>query len=126
MDFPLEQVDQAIDHVIATAACTGALTNYTQVLSAAGLPPTATELIPAFMTAFHHRCARRGLPPLDALVVHAAGLRRDFPDAGYFHVNAQPDPVVATTLIGDKRDATTFWLHQIQTCRLWASRTSRT
>ncbi|MFC7613468.1 hypothetical protein ACFQV2_07470 [Actinokineospora soli] len=77
------------------------------------------------MAAFHARCAERDLPPLDALVVHAAGPRRDFPEPGYFRTNGHPDPVLETTPMADRRDATVFWLHQIQTCRLWASRTSR-
>jgi hypothetical protein len=122
--FDLDQVDRAIDHVAATAlAHPGGLTNYTQVLSAAGMPAGAA--VADFMLAFHQRCAHRGLPPLDSLVVHAAGPRRDFPDHGYFAVNSLADPVSRATPIADKRDATTFWLHQIQTCRLWTSRSGR-
>ena len=117
-------MDRAIDHVVATAlAHPGAMTNYTQVLSAAGLP--AGSAVADFMLAFHRRCAHRGLPPLDSLVVHAAGPRRDFPDPGYFAANSQADPVPPATPIADKRDATTFWLHQIQTCRLWTARATR-
>ncbi|GGS42575.1 MULTISPECIES: hypothetical protein [Actinokineospora] len=122
MHFTREHVDQAIDHVIQT---NGALTNYSQLFSAAGLPSADPQVIDEFMTQFHQRCAERGLPPLDALVVHAAGPRRDFPDAAYFRLNNQPDPLIVTATIADKRDATTFWLHQIQTCKLWSTRTSR-
>ncbi|MGW5053502.1 hypothetical protein [Actinokineospora sp. NPDC004072] len=122
MHFDLDHVDLAIDHVVSTR---GALTNYPQLVSAAGLPAAGSEAIAEFLTRFHQRCAQRGLPPLDALVVHAAGPRRDFPDAAYFRLNGQPDPVDPATPIADKRDATTFWLHQIQTCQLWAARTGR-
>jgi hypothetical protein len=36
------------------------------------------------------RCMARGLPPLDALVVHVTGQREGRPGAGYVRVNGHP------------------------------------
>jgi hypothetical protein len=82
--FTQEQVDAAIDFVIADRAVDRAQTvRYTAVFDAAGLPHPQdlhlggdSDVVTAFMKAFHDRCIERGLPPLDALVVHVAGTGR--------------------------------------------------
>jgi hypothetical protein len=77
----------------------GITRSYSLVFDAAGMRPPQDpyfggdgHLVTAFMKRFHDRCIERGLPPLDALVVHVAGSRRDRPGAGYFQVNGFADP----------------------------------
>src|SRR6266496_1548012 len=98
--FTLEQVDDAIEHVIDNGACNnGSLIHYSLVFAAARLAAPQelhqggdSHTVSTFMEAFHHRCAAQNLPPLDALVVHVAGSRKGQPGSGYFRINNLPDP----------------------------------
>jgi hypothetical protein len=97
--FGRDDVERAIDHVIKHGAENNAAKiYYTLVFGEAGLAAPQhlhnggdSHLVTEFMEAFHRRCAERGLPPLDSLVVHVAGPRRGLPGAGYFRINNQPD-----------------------------------
>jgi hypothetical protein len=98
--FHTSQVDDAIEHVIRHGAINRAtLIRYTAVFEAAGLPQPRdlhaggeSDHVTMFMKVFHERCAERGLPPLDSIVVHVAGARSGQPGVGYFTVNNQRDP----------------------------------
>jgi hypothetical protein len=89
-DLTDDQVDAAIDCVIENGAVDrGVTVNYTRVFGAAGLPPPQdlhlggdSQLVTHLMERFHYRCRDRGLPPLDALVVHVAGPREGKPGGG--------------------------------------------
>jgi hypothetical protein len=98
--FTDDQVDRAIDFVISGPAIDRARTvRYTAVFEAAGLAAPQdlqrggdSDTVTAFMKRFHDRCVERGLPPLDALVVHVAGAREGRPGGGCFRVNGHVDP----------------------------------
>lgn len=98
--FSDDQVDAAVDFEIENRAIDRARTiRYTAVFEAAGLQPPQelhlggdSDLVTAFMKAFHDRCVARRLPPLDSLVVHVAGGREGRPGSGYFRVNGYVDP----------------------------------
>ncbi len=99
-DVTDEQVDAATDYVIDNGAIDrGQTISYTRVFAAAGLPAPQdlhqggeSQLVTRLMERFHYRCRERGLPPLDALVVHVAGTRQGKPGSGYFRVNGHRDP----------------------------------
>ncbi|MGB3441770.1 MAG: hypothetical protein WBA97_23750 [Actinophytocola sp.] len=101
IEFTTDHVDRAIDHVVDNGACNnGSTIHYSLVFAAAGLAAPQelhnggdSYLVSKFMEAFHHRCAERELPPLDALVVHVAGTRKGQPGGGYFRINNLPAPL---------------------------------
>lgn len=127
--FTEEQVDAAIDFVIADRAIDRAQTvRYTAVFQAAGLRPPQdlhlggdSDVVTAFMKAFHDRCRARSLPPLDSLVVHVAGGREGRPGAGYFRVNGHPDPFAERSNASAEAvvAAHTFWETQRAEVRAW-------
>jgi hypothetical protein len=133
--FSEAQVDAAIDFVIEDAAVDRARTvRYTAVFDAAGLPHPQdmhldgdSDVVTAFMKAFHERCKERSLPPLDALVVHVAGAREGKPGAGYFKVNGHVDPFSATSSAKVEAvvAASSFWEGQLQEVREWGVRRRR-
>jgi hypothetical protein len=127
--FDDEQVDAAIDFVINGHAVDRAQTvRYTAVFEAADLPAPQdlhlggdSDVVTAFMKAFHDRCIERGLPPLDALVVHVAGQREGRPGGGYFRVNGHVDPFAERS--GASAEAVIaahqFWEAQKEAVRSW-------
>jgi hypothetical protein len=127
--FTQAHVDSAIDFVIDDAAVDRARTvRYSAVFSAAGLPNPQdlhlggeSDLVTAFMKAFHDRCIERELPPLDALVVHVAGSKEGKPGSGYFKVNGYVDPFSdrAGGKVEDAIAANSFWVGQLQEVREW-------
>lgn len=127
--FDDEQVDAAIDFVINGHAVDRAQTvRYTAVFEAAGLPAPQdlhmggdSDVVTAFMKAFHDRCVERGLPPLDALVVHVAGQREGRPGGGYFRVNGHVDPFAERggASAEDVVAAHSFWEAQKEDVRAW-------
>lgn len=127
--FTDDQVDAAIAFVIADRAIDRAQTvRYTAVFEAAGLQPPQelhlggdSDVVTAFMKAFHDRCRVRGLPPLDALVVHVAGGREGRPGGGYFKVNGHVDPFAerSNASADEVLAAHTFWESQIAEVRSW-------
>jgi hypothetical protein len=125
--FSEDQVDAAIQHVIDNGAVDRANTiRYTAVFQAAGMEPPQelhrggdSDLVTAFMKAFHDPCRARTLPPLDALVVHVAGLREGHPGAGYFSVNGYVDPFGERGSAEDVALASGFWVGQVNECRAW-------
>jgi hypothetical protein len=133
--FVEEQVDAAIDFVIENRAIDPAQTvRYTAVFEAAGLQPPQelhrggdSDLVMAFMKAFHDRCRARGLPPLDSLVVHVAGGREGRPGGGYFRVNGHPDPFGewSNASADDVVAAVGFWEAQKEEVRAWGVRRRR-
>jgi hypothetical protein len=132
-DFGVEQVDAAIEYVIKNGAEDRGLTvSYTRVFEAAELPAPQvlhqggdSHLVTAFMEAFHNRCENRELPPLDALVVHVAGVRENKPGAGYFRVNGYADPFGQRAKAEEVVAAYRFWDAQLRECRTWGSRSRR-
>jgi hypothetical protein len=60
------------------------------------------------MERLHFRCIERALSPLDSLVVHVAGKRRDFPGSGYFRINEQTDPLNGRSSAVQQVQATAF------------------
>ncbi|MEV6875294.1 hypothetical protein [Amycolatopsis sp. NPDC051128] len=127
-EFTTAQVDRAIDHVIDNGACNnGSTIHYSLVFAAAGLAAPQelhnggdSNLVSKFMEAFHHRCAERDLPPLDALVVHVAGTRKGQPGGGYFRINDLPDPFAQRTPPGQVVRAGRSWEDQKRSCANWA------
>jgi len=128
--FTEAQVDDAIDFVIRNGAHDrGQTVSYSRLFEAAGLPAPQElhqggdpKLVTEFMEAFQARCEEMNLPPLDALIVHVAGPRRDFPGAGYFRVNGQPDPVGKKAGTAEEVvQATTFWEAEKDECRRWGA-----
>lgn len=125
--FTDAEVDDAIEYVIENGAADRAQTvNYSRVFEAAGLPAPQelhqggdSQLVTALMERFHFRCRERGLPPLDALVVHVAGVREGKPGAGYFRVNGYKDP------FGDRASAEEMvagyahWEREVSQCKRW-------
>ena len=103
-DFNDDNVDAAIDFIIENGAQDrGQTISYSRVFDGAGLPLPQdlhlggeSQLVTMFMACLHFRCRERTLPPLDALVVHAAAERTGFPGAGYFRVNGQAESVEPT------------------------------
>jgi hypothetical protein len=77
------------------------------------------------MERFHYRCRERGLPPLDALVVHVAGTREGRPGSGYFRVNGHKDPFGERASAEKVMQAFTFWEGELQRCRTWGDRRRR-
>jgi hypothetical protein len=132
-EFTPDQVDVAIDFVVTNSAeDRGQTVSYSRVFEAAGLPSPQnlhfggeSKLVSAFMEQFHHRCARRDLPPLDSLVVHVAGPREGFPGIGYFRVNGYADPLAERTRPEAQAAATTFWERQREECRAWGTGSRR-
>jgi hypothetical protein len=132
-EFTREQVDAAIDFVVTNAAQDrGQTVSYSRVFAAAGLPSPQnlhfggeSHLVTAFMEQFHHRCARRDLPPLDSLVVHVAGQREGFPGIGYFRVNGYADPLAERARPELQAAAIAFWERQREECKAWGARSRR-
>jgi hypothetical protein len=132
-DFTDDQVDAAIDYVIANGAQDrGQTVAYYRVFEVADLPSPQvlhsggeSHLVTKFMARFHHRCKERQLPPLDALVVHVAGPRPGSPGAGYFRVNGQRDPFVERTTPEQQIQGYNFWQEQIRECRAWGEHSRR-
>jgi hypothetical protein len=133
LDFSVEQVDNAIDFAVANGAeDRGQTISYSRIFDAAGLPAPQilhfggeSHLVTRFMESFHYRCAARGLPPLDSLVVHVAGTRQNFPGAGYFRVNGHADPCDEMGKPERQVAATRFWESQVRQCRVWGERSRR-
>lgn len=133
MDFTEAQVDQAIEFVIRNGAEDRAQgIAYTRVFDAGGLPAPQllhqggeSESVRQFMKAFHDRCFDRGLPPLDALVVHVAGPRQDKPGAGYFKVNGWVDPYGERASGASAEQALMGWAAQLQECFDWGIQSRR-
>lgn len=133
--FSEEQVDRAIDFVINGPAIDRARTvRYTAVFEAAGLPAPQdlhrggdSDAVTAFMKRFHDRCIERGLPPLDALVVHVAGAREGSPGGGYFRVNGHVDPFSDQSSASAEAvmAAHSFWDSQLQEVKAWGVRRRR-
>lgn len=131
--FTPEQVDAAIDFVVDHGAIDRAQTiRYTAVFDAAGLPHPQdlhlggdSDVVTRFMEAFHYRCSERGLPQLDALVVHVAGLREGLPGAGYFRVNGFKDPRSLRTSPEDAVRATQHWEAEVDQVKQWGVRRRR-
>jgi hypothetical protein len=121
------QVDAAIDYTIDNGAADRAQTvNYTRVFEAAGLPPPQElhqggdgHFVTQLMERFHDRCRQRGLPPLDALVVHVAGSREGRPGVGYFRVNGLRDPFGERATAEQVVAAFGFWQAEVEQCRRW-------
>jgi hypothetical protein len=132
-DVTDEQVDAAIDFVVFNGAEDRAQTvSYSRVFEAAGLPPPQdlhfggeSHLVTQVMERFHFRCIERGLPPLDALVVHVAGQRSGFPGAGYFRVNGFKDPLGDRVNAAEQARATIYWEEQKRSCKDWGDRHRR-
>jgi len=80
------------------------------------------DLVTTFMKAFHDRCIARGLPPLDSIVVHVAGLREGKPGIGYFTVNGQVDPFSERATAKAVLRSSTFWEKQQREVRIWGTR----
>ena len=108
--------------------------SYSRVFAAAGLAApqelhqgSESHLVTEFMKAIHDRCeADPDLPPLDALVVHVAGKREDWPGGGYFKVNNLPDPKGERKISEEEQiKATNFWIDERETCRQWGIRKRR-
>lgn len=123
VDFDTPQLDAAIDYVIRQGAENrGQTVYYTQVFEAARLPQpqdlTKGE-VSDFMEQFHHRLTERGLPSLDALVVHVAGDRPGVPGPGYFRVNRQVDPLDDSATDESIVRAMQLWEEQKQECKTW-------
>lgn len=133
--FTDEQVDMAIDYVIANGAeDRGKTSSYSLVFAAAGmeLPQDLYQggnwdVVYAFMERFHHRCIERELPPLDALVVNVGGPLKDKPGGGYFKVNGHANPFDSTSKAKPKAmiAAANFWEEQKQECYDWGIRHRR-
>ncbi len=131
--FTRAQVDDAIDYVAREGAYDRAQTrSYSLVFAAAGMPAPQelhqgqeSHLVTQFMKAFHDRCRELGYPPLDALVVHVAGERRDWPGAGYFKVNGLDDPLSPKTRPERAVAATRYWEDEKQQCDDWGTRQRR-
>ncbi len=133
--FTQEQVDRAIDFVIDDRAIDRAQTvRYTAVFDAAELPRPQelhlggdSDVVTAFMKAFHDRCMERRLPPLDALVVHVAGEREGKPGGGYFRVNGHADPFAknSTAPAESLIEAHAFWEGQREEVKEWGVRRRR-
>jgi hypothetical protein len=127
------QVDAAIDFVAFNGAEDRAQTvSYSRVFEAAGLPAPQdlhfggeSHLVSQVMERFHFRCVERGLPPLDALVVHVAGQRMGFPGAGYFRVNSLKDPLGERASASDQVRATAYREEQKRACKDWGDRHRR-
>lgn len=127
------QVDAGIDFVVFNSAEDRAQTvSYSRVFEAAGLPPPQdlhfggeSHLVTQVMERFHFRCVERGLPPLDALVVHVAGQRSGFPGAGYFRVNGLKDPLDSRVNALEQTRAITYWEGQKRACKDWGDRHRR-
>ncbi|MGY0231981.1 hypothetical protein [Longispora urticae] len=132
-EFTTADVDAAIDFVVFNGAeDRGQTVSYSRTFDAAGLVSPQnlhmsgeSQIVTQFMEQFHYRCAERGLPPLDALVVHVAGQRESFPGAGYFRVNGHDDPLSTKTSPDAAAAATDFWQAQKQTCRDWGVQSRR-
>ncbi len=129
MAFTQEQVDAAFEYVAREGAQDRAQTrSYPHVFAAAGLPAPQEihrgqepHMVTEFMKAFHDRCVQRGCPPLDALVVHVAGERKNWPGAGYFKVNGQADPLNLKNRPEQATAATQFWEDQKKECEVWGT-----
>jgi hypothetical protein len=132
-EFSEGQVEAAIAFVVEHGAHDRASTiSYSRVFEAAGLPPPRdlhqggeSELVTLFMGRFHHCCREQDLPPLDALVVHVAGPRQNFPGVGYFTVNGLKDPLDEKTTPTQATRATTCWEDQKKKCGAWGVRHRR-
>lgn len=132
-EFTVDQVNAAIDFVIKSGAeDRGQTVSYSRVFEAAGLPAPQylhmggeSHLVTEFMASFHYRCQERQLPPLDALVVHVAGPRKDFPGAGYFRVNGKADPLGERISAQATVTSTRFWETQREECRRWGIKSRR-
>lgn len=128
-EFNQDQVDAAIDYVSANGAQDRASTiSYSRVFAEGSLPPPQLlhqsqepHLVSKFMEAFHYRCIEREMPPLDALVVHVAAERKDFPGTGYFRVNGYDDPLNERTKPERVIAATRFWEQQKAECERWGT-----
>src|SRR4051812_28224092 len=114
--FTQAQVDDAIELLIDSAKDRGQTVSYTRVFAAGGLPEPQllhqgqdSHVVTGFMKAIHDRCGERGIAPLDALVVHVTGRRRDWPGAGYFTVNAIADPLRNRASAEEKAAGARLW-----------------
>lgn len=131
--FTNEQVDAAVDFVIENAAVDRAQTvSYSRVFEAAGMPPPQDlhfggdgDLVTRFMKQFHDRCNSRELPPLDALVVHVAGVREGKPGGGYFTVNGVRDPFGERASAEQVMAAWSHWENEQHQCRAWGNQRRR-
>lgn len=131
--FTAENVAAAIDYVAREGAQDRAATrSYSLVFAKAGLPPPQLlhqgqepQIVTDFMKAFHDQCIAQGLPPLDALVVHVAGPRKDWPGGGYFKVNGYADPLAVRTRPEDAASAARFWQEQKAACERWGTASRR-
>lgn len=126
MSFTDDQVDVSIEFLVRFAEDRGQTTNYSRVFESAGLSPPQDlhlagehDLVTAFMKAIHDRCSERGLPPLDALVVHVDGDRKDVPGVGYFRVNRYPDPRDEAVSADDQLRGHNAWQAQVEQCAAW-------
>jgi hypothetical protein len=124
--FTVAQVDDAIDLLVDSAKDRGQTISYTRVFAAGGLPEPQllhqgqeSHLVTDFMKAVHDRCVQRYLPPLDALVVHVAGRRQNWPGGGYFTVNGLADPMKERASAEELVVGTRFWEHQKEQCKRW-------
>jgi hypothetical protein len=84
-----------------------------------------SHLVTLFMERLHFRCIERALSPLDSLVVHVAGKRRDFPGSGYFRINEQTGPLNDRSSAVQQVQATAFWQAQKVRCSDWGVRSRR-
>lgn len=130
--FTGDQVDQAIDFLIEFAKDRGQTVSYTRAFGAGGLPEpqalhqgTESQLVTDFMKAIHDRCIARNLPPLDALVVHVAGPRQNWPGGGYFTVNGLTDPLRQRATAEEQTQGTVFWENQKKKCTDWGLQARR-
>jgi hypothetical protein len=124
------EADLAIDFVINSPGISrDRSVSYTDVFAAAGLPAPRdlhqdgdSAAVTAFMKRFHDRCIERGLPPLDAFVVHAAGRREGKPGGGYFRVNNHVDPFAEDSNASAEAvfAAEASWYSQREQVRAWA------
>jgi hypothetical protein len=132
-DVAAEDVDAALDFIIRNGAeDRGQTISYSRVFEAAGLPPPQvlhfgdeSQVVTLFMESLHFRCVERDLPPLDSLVVHVAGQRKDFPGSGYFRINKQVDPLSERASAAQQTRATAIWEAQKVQCREWGVRSRR-
>jgi hypothetical protein len=120
-----ENIDAAISYAIGH--CSATAVSYTDLFAAAGLqsPHWYFEnglrlVITQFMEAFHHVCARQGLPPFDAFIVNAKGSERaGYPGTGYFSINGLSDPLGKHTSDLNVRAAFAFRDAELLQIRIW-------
>ena len=123
--YGVENIDAAISYAIDH--CSAAEITYSDLFASAGLQSPRwyfengfRSVITHFMEAFHHACARQGLPPFDAFVVNAKGSERaGYPGTGYFSINSLSDPLGDRTSDANVRAAFSFRDAELQQIRTW-------